>query len=624
MEGKVISVDFTRKTITISFSSTVVNYHTYDKVLINNAWPEDTFYVKHGREEDGSLITSTPPLISPRKEAIEFYLERLKLKTSLSWDKLTALSTSFDPKDRTNTKVLYAWKKNIVLRALRLICITSHQATKIAELHGQDNLKGVYERVIKQPLVYPFLPIDLCETILSYHGKKIPDFIMPPVKISREIYKKLDNGWVCTPERDIEKLFPDVSQYVPILQDFYINIDRKCFYYKQALDKENATTKGLIELASMNDFPLPELRENNLNPEQLEALKLCLTKPLACVKGYAGTGKSTLIGEIVHYLPGVVIVSFTGKAISRLRNLVKHHQAFTIHKLLYSDCTPQEIIIDEASMVSLPLMASLLSRYKLKRLILIGDAFQLPPIEYGRVFERLLSCDRFATAELSTVLRTKEDTILENSFKLRNGQLKEIIEGDSLQILPGDVSTVLQLVETLEEVTIITPYVRFLKELNEGCQKIYNKNKTFYTDVYNNKYYVGDRVMCTENDYDRDVFNGEEGIIQEMKVVKKKACLFISFPSGVKIFELKDEDDMSKISICYAMSVHKAQGSEYPNVIFFLEKRQHSFFLNQRMIYTALTRAKNKMYLVGSATEIEQACGRPISYVRDNIIAKLY
>jgi exodeoxyribonuclease V alpha subunit len=92
----------------------------------------------------------------------------------------------------------------------------------------------------------------------------------------------------------------------------------------------------------------------------------------------------------------------------------------------------------------------------------------------------------------------------------------------------------------------------------------------------------------------------------------------------MKTFELKDEDDMSKITICYAMSVHKAQGSEYPNVIFFLEKRQHSSFLNQRMIYTALTRAKNKMYLVGSVTEIEQACGRPIPYVRDNIITKLH
>lgn len=625
MRGVITKVNRLGKYIEVSFPSFSLKYYTEDKNLLSNAKKEDSFFVKKGREQDGRLYCSTPPLIQPRKEALDYYLKKGKIKTygTESWEELVKFSTSLLSEDKFRAAALNWWKKNIVFRSFRLISLSLHDARKIADLQGATNLEGVYEKVLEQPLVYPFLSIELCDKILSYHAKKIPSFMLPVLRLTRDIYKKLENGWVYTPEREIKRLLHCYSEYLPVLEELNISVENNCFYYRAVLEAEKKLVKKLLQLRETKVEKIEAHLESDLSSEQKEALKLCLDNPVVIVEGYAGTGKTTLIAELVRYLPNAVVLSFTGKAVSRLRKVVNETCCLTIHKLIYSDYVPSEIIIDEASMVSLPLFSALISRYPLKRIILVGDPFQLPPIEYGRVFERLISSKKFPSSKLSKIFRTTENLILENSFNLREGKLEEFSTGDSFQLISGEIPQVFQLVQSLypEMVTIITPYVRFLRDLNKGCQDIYHRGKPFHLDIYNNRYFIGDRVMCTENDYDKDVFNGEEGVVIEVRAKK----LRVQFASGIKEYDMEEEEDMAKISLAYAMSVHKAQGSEYPLVLFFLEKRPngHSSFLNQRMIYTAITRAKEKLYFIGSSLELEEGCQRVLPFTYDNIVKRL-
>lgn len=622
MQGKVIKVNKSGKFLEVELPCGEVKFHTQDRKLLNHSRKKDLFYAHEAVVQEGNLVCLTPPLLQPDPKETEYYLAEGRIKgTGEDFDTLTKTASSLNKHDIVRYKALGWWRKEIVHRALRLINVDTQTARKVAKIKGRDDLHGIREEIILNPMVYPFITLDDCVRLFSFHGKKIPPFMMPILRLTRKVYDNLNNGWVYTPEWEVKKILPDYSSYLKPLEELNVVKEGKFFYYREALEAEKTLAKRVTEIAGKEKYEVGETEpREGISPEQLEALRLCLREPLAIVEGYAGTGKTTIIAELVRRLPEAVVVSFTGKAVSRLKK-VTEGCCLTIHKLLFSEYIPSEIIIDEASMVSLPLFVSLVSRYPLRRLILIGDPCQLPPIEYGRVFEKLVASGLFPMARLSKVFRTQEDHILVNSLNLREGNLDRLEEGDNFRLLPGGVKEVLGLVEKLRphEVTIISPYKNPLKELNRGCQEIYHKGKRSYPDLYGNRYYLGDRLMCRENDYEKEVFNGEEGIVTSIN----SKSMRVIFSSGIKEYNLQEEDDMEKVMHSYAISVHKSQGSEYNNVVFFLEDRIHGSFINKRMVYTALTRAKEKMFLVGNEADIYHGCHKDLPPSYDNIISRL-
>ncbi|SOB74413.1 RecD/TraA family helicase repair protein [Cedratvirus lausannensis] len=620
MRGKVISVNKLSHYIEVEFPDAVVQYTTENKQFLHHTRRKDAFYVHDGKIQGKYLSALTPPLISPDREEMDYYVQVGKIKISNDYDTLTRLSTSFSKQDIAQDHSFSWWRKNIVQRSFRLLGIDMGTAKKVAQINKEKSLEGTYEAILGNPLIYPFISLETCQSIMAIFGKKIPESMLPLLRVSRKVYENLGNGWVYTPEREVRRMLPTYMDFLPSLEKLKIVKDEDCFYYSEALEAEKLFADCINKLAAASKFELPEHIDDELSEKQRQGLELCLTEPLALIDGCAGAGKTTLIAALTKYLPSAVLVSLTGKAVSRLKKISKNC-CMTIHKLLYSDLTPEIIIIDEASMVPLLLMVTLLSRCPLKKLVMVGDPFQLPPIDYGRVFERLLDSKKYPTVTLDQVFRTKENTILENSFNLRKGTLSSFVQGDNFKLVSGDMDKVFEIVKEMDDkdVTIVSPYTRPLRDLNRGCQEIYHKKKRFFIDLYGNRYFCGDRVMCTENDYERDVFNGEGGVIIDINEKKMK----VEFSSGIKEYSLQEEEDMSKISLRYATSVHKAQGSEHDNVIFFLENRNHGSFLNQRMIYTTLTRAKETFHFVGSKEELITSCRKNISASYDNIISRL-
>lgn len=620
MRGKVISVNKLSHYIEVEFPEAVVQYTTDNKQFLHHTKRKDAFYVHEGKIQGKYLSTLTPPLISPNREEMDYYMQVGKIKISNDYDTLTRLSTSFSKQDIPQDHSFSWWRKNIVQRSFRLLGIDMGTAKKVAQVNKEKSLEGTYEAILQNPLIYPFISLETCQSIMAIFGKKIPESMLPLLRVSRKVYDNLGNGWVYTPEWEVRRLLPTYMDFLPSLEKLKIIKDGSCFYYVEALEAEKLFADYINKLNKADKFPLPEITEEHLSEKQKEGLELCLTEPLALIDGCAGAGKTTLIQALAKYLPSAVLVSLTGKAVSRLKKISKN-LCMTIHKLLYSDHVPDILIIDEASMVPLALIVAVFAKCALKKLILVGDPFQLPPIDYGRVFERLLDSKRYPTVTLDQVFRTKENTILENSFNLRKGTLSSFSEGENFNLVSGDMDKVFDIVKSMidKDVTIISPYTRPLRDLNRGCQEIYHKKKRFFIDMYGNRYFCGDRVMCTENDYDRDVFNGEGGKIVDINERKMR----VEFASGTKEYNLQEEEDMAKISLSYATSVHKAQGSEHDNIILFLENRSHGSFLNQRMIYTSLTRAKETFHFVGSKEELIVSCRKSISISHDNIIARL-
>jgi hypothetical protein len=620
MRGKVVSVNKLAHYIEVEFPEAVVQYTTDNKQFLHHARRKDAFFVHEGKIQGKYLSSLTPPLISPNREEMDYYMQVGKIKISNDYDTLTRLCTSFSKQDIPQDHSFSWWRKNIVQRSFRLLGIDMGTAKKVAQINKEKSLEGTYEAILGNPLVYPFIPLDVCQNIMAIFGKKIPESMLPLLRVSRKVYDNLGNGWVYTPEWEVRRMLPTYMDFLPSLEKLKIIKDGSCFYYVEAFEAEKLFAEYINKLASSDKTPLPEITDNDLSEKQRQGLELCLTEPFAMIDGCAGAGKTKLISTLAQYLPSAILVSLTGKAVSRLKKITKNC-CMTIHKLLYSDLIPEIVIIDEASMVPLALAVAMFSKCPLKKLIMVGDPFQLPPIDYGRVFERLLDSKKYPTVTLDQIFRTKENTILENSFNLRKGSLSSFITGDNFNLVSGDMDKVFEIVKEMKDkdVTIISPYTRPLRDLNRGCQEIYHKKKRFFIDMYGNRYFCGDRVMCTENDYDRDVFNGEGGKIVDINEKKMK----VEFSSGVKEYNLQEEEDMAKISLCYATSVHKAQGSEHDNIILFLENRSHGSFLNQRMIYTSLTRAKETFHFVGSKEELVNSCRKEISASHDNIISRL-
>jgi exodeoxyribonuclease V alpha subunit len=432
-------------------------------------------------------------------------------------------------------------------------------------------------------------------------------------------------------------------------------VSPQAVYLKQIAKTESEVSERLTDLsrASIEESRLTVLkdidlekavkdietdRQISLAPEQRAAIKIALAKPLSVLTGGPGTGKSTAINTLVrianNYGLRVALTAPTGRAAKRLSE-VTGQAATTLHRLLkikpFEDPTYHAgnplpfdlVVVDESSMLDLQLTHYLLQALAHgTHLLLVGDADQLPSVQAGNILADLISSEKFPVTALRTIFRQAQGSaIIENAHRIRDGEFPKVLPHPTdFYLFPADdleqarqeiVSLVTDRIpsqfgyQPLKDIQVLAPLYKTLAgvaQLNNDIQDRLNPNRRgrFEIKFGNQVFRENDRVMQLRNNYDKDVFNGEVGIIQSIQKVDGETRILIRFDDRVVDYEF---DELRELTLAYAVSVHKSQGSEYPVVVMPI-LTSHYIMLQRNLLYTAVTRAKKLVVLVGSKRAI--------------------
>ncbi|MBE2278915.1 MAG: ATP-dependent RecD-like DNA helicase [Ignavibacteriaceae bacterium] len=373
-------------------------------------------------------------------------------------------------------------------------------------------------------------------------------------------------------------------------------------------------------------------KSNTLFSEkQLEAINLSTKSKILILTGGPGTGKTTTVQGIIQLFSGskkkIALAAPTGRAAKRLTELTGK-TAKTIHRLLEYDPSYNIflinednqleidlLVIDEVSMVNQHLFESVLLGLPLNcTLILVGDKDQLPAIGPGNILNDLISSGKIPVIRLTEIFRqAQQSQIIMNSHRINCGEVPEIsnspdndfffIEVENASEIPPLIIDLLKRrlpakynFDPVSDIQIITPMYRGssgVDELNREIQSQINTEDIIYSK--NNRIYKkGDKVMQLANDYEKDIYNGDIGIAESYD--NKNERLTVTFGSKNLTFT---SSEMDNITLAYAATVHKSQGSEYPCVIMPVTS-EHFIMLKRNLIYTAVTRAKKLLILIGT------------------------
>ena len=348
--------------------------------------------------------------------------------------------------------------------------------------------------------------------------------------------------------------------------------------------------------------------------------KLCI------MTGGPGTGKTTTLRTVLGQLPGRVrLCAPTGKAAKRMREATGR-DASTIHKLIFAPGVDDAdvylpadvIVIDEASMVDTCLLAGLVRKLSPRcRLILVGDAMQLPPVGAGQPFFDLL--DTVPTFRLTKTHRQAGDSwVIDNARRIIAGEIPNLENTHDFTFVETTSEDICQQVVNMfasdPSITVLSPQNERgagVFPLNQAVQAAINPGTRNQPYAFAGDYRVreGDRVIQTANDPTRQIVNGDIGRV--VQVLGKKD-LEVEFDGGpVRCVG----DQTNDLRLAYAMTVHKSQGSEWPHVVLVCDPA-HAFMLRRQLVYTAITRTSSKLTLIGSQGALARACMTPLETTR--------
>lgn len=372
-----------------------------------------------------------------------------------------------------------------------------------------------------------------------------------------------------------------------------------------------------------------------LAQKQKEAIKACLHHGVLVLTGGPGTGKTTVIKGILSILKAqglkIRLAAPTGRAAKRLSETTGQ-KALTIHRLLEANNLAQDdnlqlgfskdiddqldadvIILDEVSMVDIVLMHHFFNAVPDGcRIILVGDTDQLPAVGPGSVLKDIIRSQKIPAIRLDEIFRQAQTSmIIQNAHIINAGRLPDLRKqySDFVFYELNDDTSITQKIldlctkdlphegfDVLKDVQILSPMHRFLcgvENLNLMLQEQLNPKKNQDELKYSSQTFrVGDKVMHIRNNYQKNVFNGDIGFIQDVNNEK----LTVDYFDHIVTYE---KNELNELTLAYASSVHKSQGSEYKVVIIPLST-SHYIMLQRNLLYTAITRAKQKVIIIGS------------------------
>ena len=370
-----------------------------------------------------------------------------------------------------------------------------------------------------------------------------------------------------------------------------------------------------------------------LADKQAQAVQKALQDKVLVITGGPGTGKSFLLQAILKIVArmgaGILLAAPTGRAAKRM-NESTGFEAKTIHRLLEFDFQKggfkkneehplncDLLVIDEMSMVDTVLMHHLLKAVRLdSTLVLVGDVNQLPSVGAGNVLQDIIRSGSVPVVELSEIFRqARESSIIVNAHRINAGEFPRLTPrqdklDDFFFVQEENPERVLEKIQHLVLHRIPSRFrldplrdTQVLSPMNKGIVGVANLNAVLQACLNprgreivrgGKTFRIGDKVMQTKNNYDKDVYNGDIGTItgldSELQEVK------IGFPDKSVAFELSELDELV---LAYAVSIHKSQGSDYPAVVLPL-LTQHYIMLQRNLVYTAITRGRKLVVLIGT------------------------
>lgn len=460
-----------------------------------------------------------------------------------------------------------------------------------------------------------------------------------------------------------QEIYNSIIKYLPDLKsedlEYYllklskqkrVVIKKEKYYLKELYDAEEYIADRIYRLNNMERRKLPKLKEKikeleqkigiTYDESQKNAIINSLNNNFTITTGGPGTGKTTIIKGIIRMLvdtchispQNIALLAPTGRASRKLIE-VCNIPAYTIHKYLGWDkdnntfshneinvCKEEYIIVDEASMIDTMLMFSLLKGTRLdSKFIFIGDYYQLPSVSQGQVLKDMIDSEVLDVIKLNNLYRQKDGNYIINlAHEIKNKELSDnfltkkedynFIEVDNDYVLTSIKDIILKALEKgyrEKDIQVLAPMYKSqngIDNLNKMLQEIFNPKSNDKNEliVGNKIYREGDKILELVNDSDNSISNGDLGYIinitNKEKNGNKKNEIIVDFDGNIVSFS---PDKFINITHGYAISVHKSQGGEF-NMVIIPFVNSFKRMLYNKLIYTAVTRAKSKLILIGS------------------------
>ncbi|MCZ7556884.1 MAG: ATP-dependent RecD-like DNA helicase [Bacteroidia bacterium] len=413
----------------------------------------------------------------------------------------------------------------------------------------------------------------------------------------------------------------------------------------------NEIWNGLDHLALDDALKRIEQRhEISYNAQQVEAIHKCIAGPVCILTGGPGTGKTTTLLGLLQLATELdmrcAVCAPTGRAAKRITEMTGI-EARTIHRLLEFDPmvlgfqrnqdNPIEadlLVVDEMSMVDCTLFAALLAaRPPGCRIVLVGDADQLPSVGPGTVLRDLIACAEIDTVVLKLIFRQKtHSSIVTNAHRVRDGFMpvfdkrridggetffREVEQGENIAHLIRDL--VAERIpreldcDPMRDIQVLSPMYNTtagVTNLNHVLQQALNAGARVLMQRGDRVFRAGDKVMQTRNDYEKDVYNGDIGYVRSYD--EDEQTLRVLFDGRAVEYAPEDTD---ALVLAYAITIHKSQGSEY-RVVLLPVVTQHRIMLRRTLLYTAMTRAKHMLVLLGQRSAVSMAVNTAREHLR--------
>jgi exodeoxyribonuclease V alpha subunit len=526
-------------------------------------------------------------------------------------------------------RIVAGWAGQKVIREIMLFLhangVGTSRAVRIYKTYGTEAVQIITEnpyRLARDIRGIGFLTAD---RVAEKLGIEKTATIRIRAGISYALAEAMDDGHCGLPADELQALTvklievsPDLIEAALLLEldagELVIDTveDRRCVFLAALYRAEQSIAERLHTIGS-GTLPWPEIDAAKaigwvegrtglmLAESQREAVRLALSSKVLVVTGGPGVGKTTIVKSILTVLRAkgaeVALCASTGRAAKRLSESTGL-EARTVHRLLEADPkkggfkrgeeNPLEcdlLVVDEASMVDVLLMRSLLKALPDRAaLLIVGDVDQLPSVGPGQVLADVIASGAVPVVRLTEIFRQAASSrVIVNAHRINKGQMPE------LEAVPGSDFFFV-------DAQVLCPMNRGglgARALNIELQAALNPPGELKVERFGWTYGPGDKVMQVSNNYERDVFNGDLGVVSGIDV--EEGELSVTFDGREVVYGFGELDELV---LAYATTIHKAQGSEYPAVIIPLTT-QHYAMLARNLLYTGVTRGKRLVVLVG-------------------------
>lgn len=587
------------------------------------------------KKSDDPVLRNRDMLPSATMEMISDYAYRFRTDESTS-EPLEHIGLS----KIQAQKLLRWWFRAHSLRRLYLLGLTKREIRESCERGWDTNT--LYYQLIENPYIVEKIPIEKAEAIVRRYRLSFGQNMIECAHLVRFVDEQTDNrGWACYPLYGLMKKFPRFLELQPILKEkFKCTIRYNFFYLRHHAETEDTLTY-FLQSRSLPETHCSDATKQNLVEEQIHAVEMALNNTVSIITGKGGCGKTTVISALADELDlrneGYMISAFTGKAVARIKEVVKRKKMvqtldMILNRGLPTDKKIRNLIVDEASMVPNELIArvltKLISNEETFRIVLVGDPNQLQPIAWGDLFNQLFLASTLPTTYLLMDHRRTGCSTLRSNIEQFDTSIPDEIDfqwGNDCQFMEGGVPEVESIARVIyshgikhTQITILNPFNKYLEDLNKRCQDIFiDKTAPSLVDSFGKQWKIGARIMMTVNRYDVGIMNGEEGIITEIH--SEKAQIVVRFRYGddvpiptfvLEMFnDLADVEDLEEplstklLVLSWAITIHKSQGSEWQHVILYLPPNHaQSSFLNRKLLYTGISRPQDALYTVATST----------------------